>query len=477
MNRKLEKYLSKIFRALGSLKLAVLVILALATITAIGTFYEANYSAYVAKKLIYESFWMYAVMGLLIISLVFSAVERYPWKRKHTGFLLAHTGIIIIILGSYITQRAGLDASLALSIGEKSQFVILPYERVLAFYETSDGVNYRKRGQSSIDFTKSKPSKNSPYIVQKNPYISIVDYWPYADRKSSIIPSSSQNDGPAIQFQLFNNAFNVSQWLIKRSSLASESIDLGPVKIVLADSTYTAGSGNEIVITPDESPKKFRYFLFKKEGMNEDLESSSKRRLLRRAATMGVGLEGEEIQTEWMGLKFKVLSYFPLAKEKVTYSQRDKPIDSSVPVLHVEYKNEKHTLGLNSILKLFDDEKAYVLTYNNKRVSLGFPIKLKSFEVKKYPGSQKAMSYESVLMTPDGRDTLVSMNEPLKYDGYTFYQASFQEDELGKPIASIFTVNYDPGRWVKYLGSLLLIGGILVLFYMKGYFGRKVERV
>lgn len=468
MKKKIEKYLSKIFKILGSLKLAVFVILSLAAITAIGTFYESYYSTYVAKKLIYESVWMYTVMGLLIVNLVFSAVERFPWKRRHTGFLLAHAGIIIIILGSYVTQKAGLDASLALSIGEKSRFVGLPYERVLAFYETEDGTNYRRRGQSPINFTRSKPSTNHPYIIQENPHISIVDYWPYADRKSTIVPTSSQKDGPALQFQLFNNTVNVSQRLIRETAPAS--IDLGPMKIVLADSDYKAGSGNEIVVTPHKDPKKFNYFLFKKQ---EPTKNNTEHQSSERIFTKGISQEGNEIQTEWMGLKFKVLSYFPSAQEKITYSQRDKPLDSSVPVLHVKFKDDVHTLGLNSILKLFDEETAYVLAYNNKRVNLGFPMELKSFQVKRYPGSQKAMSYESVLITPDGKETLVSMNEPLKHKGYTFYQASFEEDEWGNPVASIFTVNYDPGRWIKYLGSLLLISGILVLFYMKGYFGRK----
>ena len=35
---------------------------------------------------------------------------------------------------------------------------------------------------------------------------------------------------------------------------------------------------------------------------------------------------------------------------------------------------------------------------------------------------------------------------------------------------SRLTVNYDPGRGLKYAGSLLLIVGIGTMFYMKAYF-------
>jgi len=38
--------------------------------------------------------------------------------------------------------------------------------------------------------------------------------------------------------------------------------------------------------------------------------------------------------------------------------------------------------------------------------------------------------------------------------------------------ASVLTVNYDPGRGVKYLGSGLIVAGIFTMFYMKAYFFR-----
>jgi hypothetical protein len=34
----------------------------------------------------------------------------------------------------------------------------------------------------------------------------------------------------------------------------------------------------------------------------------------------------------------------------------------------------------------------------------------------------------------------------------------------------VLTVNYDPGRGVKYLGSSLIVIGIFTMFYMRAYF-------
>jgi cytochrome c biogenesis protein ResB len=62
---------------------------------------------------------------------------------------------------------------------------------------------------------------------------------------------------------------------------------------------------------------------------------------------------------------------------------------------------------------------------------------------------------------------VISMNEPLKKDGYTFYQSSFEQNERGEATVSILSVNHDPGRWIKYLGSFLIVLGSSMLFWFR----------
>ena len=84
----------------------------------------------------------------------------------------------------------------------------------------------------------------------------------------------------------------------------------------------------------------------------------------------------------------------------------------------------------------------------------------------RHQGTLKAASYES-LVEVEGEEYLISMNEPLKRKGLTFYQSSFQEDDMGNPTHSILSVNKDSGRFLKYLGCLIITLGILALFYMR----------
>jgi len=71
-----------------------------------------------------------------------------------------------------------------------------------------------------------------------------------------------------------------------------------------------------------------------------------------------------------------------------------------------------------------------------------------------------------------GQEALITMNQPLTLGGATLYQTSFfpETDDNGQPTGrqvSVFTVAADPGRWCKYIGSGLLVGGILLMYLMR----------
>jgi cytochrome c biogenesis protein ResB len=56
----------------------------------------------------------------------------------------------------------------------------------------------------------------------------------------------------------------------------------------------------------------------------------------------------------------------------------------------------------------------------------------------------------------------ISMNEPLTCGKFTFYQSGF--DEASGQKVSTLSVAYDPGRFLKYLGSLMICAGIALRY-------------
>ncbi len=173
-----------------------------------------------------------------------------------------------------------------------------------------------------------------------------------------------------------------------------------------------------------------------------------------------------------MGLELRLLDYLPLAVEEYEVIKKEKPTELTTSAIQIEHRQMKRWVALNDLVKLFGNESAFLMSYQNRRIPLGFELRLTDFTVKKYQGISKAMGYESqVEAVKEGAPSVnvtISMNEPLKFEGYTIYQASFQQDpNTGEATSSVFSINQDPGRWTKYLGSLILSIGIVWLFIQR----------
>lgn len=113
------------FRLLASLKLAVTLIVTLAAVLAVATFIESGQGREVARWYVYTTDWFVALLGMLGVNILAAALIRFPWKRRQFGFVVTHSGLLVLLAGSIITFLYGVDAMLALEQGETSDRVIL----------------------------------------------------------------------------------------------------------------------------------------------------------------------------------------------------------------------------------------------------------------------------------------------------------------------------------------------------------------
>ena len=103
---------------------------------------------------------------------------------------------------------------------------------------------------------------------------------------------------------------------------------------------------------------------------------------------------------------------------------------------------------------------------------LPFSLRLDEFAVEYYEGSRMPADYRSeVTVLPEGEAHTISMNNILKYGGYRFYQADYDEDLEG----SILAVSHDPwGIGITYTGYLLLLISMIGFFFQKDSGFRRV---
>jgi cytochrome c biogenesis protein ResB len=98
------------------------------------------------------------------------------------------------------------------------------------------------------------------------------------------------------------------------------------------------------------------------------------------------------------------------------------------------------------------DNHAYELLLRQERYYLPFSLHLIEFRHDKYPGTDIPKNFSSRvrlqnLENREDREVRIFMNNPLRYAGETFYQASFDPDDHG----SVLQVVHNPSWLTPYL--------------------------
>ena len=100
--------------------------------------------------------------------------------------------------------------------------------------------------------------------------------------------------------------------------------------------------------------------------------------------------------------------------------------------------------------------RTYALSMRPRRYYLPYSVTLKKFSHDVYPGTDIPKNFSSLvhLSNPargEERDVLIYMNQPLRYDGKAFYQASYGKGDT----LSILQVVANPGWLLPYISCAL----------------------
>jgi hypothetical protein len=126
------------------------------------------------------------------------------------------------------------------------------------------------------------------------------------------------------------------------------------------------------------------------------------------------------------------------------------------------------------VISVSINDANYHIAMGREERGLPFSIELKDFKQDFYPGMMMARGFSSDVIVHDGDiewPANISMNEPLRYKGYTLYQASFAEKPDGQ--YSVFSVVQNKGRAFPYIASFLIFAGLLLHCLLRIRISRK----
>jgi hypothetical protein len=149
--------------------------------------------------------------------------------------------------------------------------------------------------------------------------------------------------------------------------------------------------------------------------------------------------------------------------------------DINTATAYVEVFGPEGSLGVWLVSNVIDErfppqivssgEQNWELALRFKRQYYPFEIELVDFSHDKYPGTEIPFNFSSEVKvhhqdSTKNQKALIYMNHPLRYEGYTFYQASFANQDR----TSIFQVVRNPGWLLPYISVLLMGLGMCVQF-------------
>jgi cytochrome c-type biogenesis protein CcsB len=454
--------IDRLLRELFSMRMMALGLLIFLIAIARATFIESDYGTPASKIAVYNALWFEILLLYLSLSLIVNIFRYKMYQRQKIALFAFHLSFLVIILGAALTRYVGFEGQMRIKEGQTTNVIFSssPYLSIKA----NDGVNQftyeEKRWLSegvenpfSVDFQ-----------LPDNPEFEVE----YVSYKENIIDSVMQADsleGEALEFVIrgkthylfqdeqkpignLNFSFEkkgaipgVKIWE-KKGQLFIQSIEpferVDMMKLSREDRMKNQLDSSQVDQIPADTAVRFyssQLYMFKGESIMFREYKKNIEKVQVRAEEKG---EGENLLT--VRLKSQ-------GQEKlVTFAGGPQLIMG---------ENMTQFAGLN-----------FELGYGAKPIEVPFSLTCLDFQLDRYPGSDMASSYASVVNLKDTINSFtkkqrIFMNNVMDYKGYRFFQSSYFPDESG----TILSVNYDWwGTNVSYLGYLLMsIGMILSL--------------
>jgi cytochrome c-type biogenesis protein CcsB len=449
----------KYVKILFSPALMGILFVAFAISMAVATFLENDYGSPAAYSMVYNTFWFELILLLLAVNLVGQLIIYKLFRKSKLPVALFHLSFLLMILGAAITRYFGWEGTMHIREGEEQNVcytsdkfiswaikdndgsVLSSHSDKYAMTSVSADV-YSKRieiGGSSYKVNLDKIIPNATESIQTNPAgvptISFVITKGMMERESLILKRGEKKStgSLSIGFEALDSA-DVNIYFEGGAFFMSSHLDLGQVSMMTQESV------------PVEKGSRIRLKEMQLISVN-DL-----RIVPQQMVALGipkiVAVNPKDQETGQSAFIFSISG----GKESTEITLWDR-------------ESEKVASGSAMIGK-----KVVEISYGAKPVQLAFNIKLNDFILERYPGSSSPSGYKSDVVLIDKqagvqKPFLIFMNNILKYQGYRFYQSSFDRDEKG----TILSVNHDmAGMMVSYTGYILLFLFIILALINKG---------
>ncbi|HET8809645.1 MAG TPA: cytochrome c biogenesis protein CcsA [Flavobacteriaceae bacterium] len=462
----------KIVSILFSTRLMAVLFIVFAIAMAVGTFVENSYTTATARAWIYNTHWFEAIMVLFVINFLGNIFRYKMYTRAKLPTLLLHLSFILIIIGAGITRYISYEGVMPIREGKISNTVLSAKTFLTAYIDGEiDGEPRRRIVTKELLLAPGIDNQKTRTTDFKGQEVKFEVLKFIADAKKGLAPSPEGKNylkiveaGGGSRHDHYLQEGQVTS--IHNVLFAYNKPTNGAINI-LADSTGYS------IKTPFEG-NYMRMADMKKGAVAKDSLQPLMMRSLYSMAGMQFVFPDPVVKGEF--------DLVPIPDEEIVDGLPDGV------VMKVTTNGESEIikmLGGKGIVNNFEKFSLggldFHVRYGSKEYKLPFSIKLNDFIASKYPGTEDnpTPSYSAfkskVELIDDGKTVphKIYMNHVLDYEGYRFFQASFDRDEKG----TILSVNHDWwGTWITYIGYTLLYIGMLLILFVPGSRFKELEK-
>ncbi|MCF6223944.1 MAG: cytochrome c biogenesis protein CcsA [Flavobacteriaceae bacterium] len=465
--------MKRIYNTLFSTRLTAVLFILFATTMAIATFIENDFGTQTAKAVVYSSWWFEWMMILFVVNFIGNIKKYDLLKKEKRSNLIMHLSFILIIFGAAITRYVSFEGIMPIYEGETTNLMLS--DKAYVKVHIDDDKEQKKPISNHYLFAKS-PESNASFIATVTNFLNFI-------RGGNNFTIKTDFKGKPVSIKYVNFIPN-----------AYEELEIGVGKDTYLKIVESSGDGrhehyikagetlnihNALVSYEDPSDGAINIFT-----ENDTLKINSPfpgNYMIMASQTKG-DVVRDSTQTFHMrslyqlgNLQFVIPDQPIMGKMKMVSGKKEEhPRD--LLELEVQTENSKQNITIygNSFnieppVAFTQDSLNFRLSYGSKQVELPFSIKLRDFQLERYPGSMSPKSYASEITVVDkdkSFDFRIFMNHVLDYQGYRFFQSSYNDS--GEIEQTFLSVNHDKwGTWTSYLGYALLFLGLIWSLFAK----------
>lgn len=494
MNRQIWKFLTSLRLTVTCLSFSIVLVF-------IGTVAQADEGLYQAQERYFKDWfiwgptlfghWLpillpggYLLGTTLLVNLICAHINRFQWTIKKFGIHLTHMGIVVLLVGQLATDMLSEESHLRLREGQTRNYTESHRAHELIFATDS-----AKAGEEEIvSIPEPIVAKGGRIAHPKLPFTVVVKEYQIngavADR-TAVMEAAGKLSGALATVEA---QYASADGLVAQAQRAGE----GPGRAEVwraALKAVGAPQGQDIVAAATRIAAQPALAAKLQVELKTRFQGEMLSRFKQQPGAMSMAAQRLEKKEPLTADSFPSPSSKGSGKQVVAMPLPEtKEMDSNnLPYSVVELLDGDKTLGSWLLSPYLDPQdlviagKTWRAAFRSERIYHPFSVKLLKTTHEVYRGTEIPKNFQSRVHIEnigkgETRDSDIYMNNPLRYEGLTFFQYQMGQDERYENVGtSTLQVVRNPSWLTPYLGCGLVAIGMIFqfMFHLVGFISKR----